>query len=348
MKTKRLICAVLVILTLISSGSALAAGAGEAEDPLVSLSYANGTFSQFAVAKAQESISKAIGQVTEKAIEVLGGNTRSFKMQSMKVGDTISLTLGGSVTLVSGSAQISVSSGEVINISTGKVVSSGQSLTLGSRYLAAENSAAVVTFLSNGSAALDGGAKLGTSGQFVRYSDVPQDYWAYDYIGRLSSLSIVQGTGDGKFDPLANVTRGDFVTILGRLEGVDQTKYTGSSFSDVGDSVYYAPYIKWASANNIVLGYSDGKFQPSAKISRQDMALIIVRYADFAKIDLPSNGSATDFSDDSKIASYANQAVYMSRDAGLVQGKPGNLFDPLGNAARAEICAIIVRLIDLG
>ncbi|MCL2343258.1 MAG: S-layer homology domain-containing protein [Firmicutes bacterium] len=345
MKKKRLIALILSLL-LAGGGVAYAVTAGTASDPLVSLSYALGLYTQSALNQANTAINNALSPIRNSAAAVAGGNTGSFQTYSFQAGGSVNLTLGGSLTLLSGSARLTVRTGEVINVSTGVVTASGSQLAVGNRYLGAEGSSAAVTFLSDGRAALDGGAQVvSAGGQAPVFSDVPVTHWAYDYVTKLASLGLVNGVGNGKFNPDAQITRGDFVTILGRLQGIDPTQYMGASFSDVSATAYYAPSIAWASASGLVNGYGDGTFAPTAQITRQEMATIIARYAAFDNRPLQDGSSSARFADDGAIASWASAAVYSARVAGLINGKDSNKFDPAGNATRAEICAIIARYI---
>lgn len=346
MKKKGLIALILAAVLLLGSGVTYAATAGTAQDPLISLSYALGSYTQYALSRANAAIDTALTAVRNQMAGSMGGNTGSFETYSFKTGGTVNLTLGSSVTLLSGSARLTVRAGQVIDVSDGVAAASGTQLQPGHRYLAAEGSSAAVTFLTDGSAALDGGAAVGTSGgQSPAFSDVPESYWAYAYITRLSSLGLVNGVGNGSFNPDANITRGDFVTLLGRLQGIDTTQYVGTAFTDVSATAYYAPYVKWAGDNGLVNGYGNGTFGPGAQITRQEMAVLIIRYAALNQKSLPNSGSTAKFADDSAIGVWAATAVYAARNAGLVNGKDGNRFDPSGNATRAEVCAIISRYI---
>jgi len=338
------IAALLLFSALFSGGVASAATAGSAQDPLITLSYVLGSYTQYALSHAKTAIDEALNSVRESAASMLGGDTGSFKSYALNPGGTIEMSLGGSVTLLSGTARLTVRGGQVVNISSGTVAGSGTELKIGCRYLATEDCSAFVTFTSAGKAALDGGASVSSfGGPIAQFSDVPASHWAYEHVNALYSLGVINGVGNNKFEPDQNISRADFVTIMGRIQGVDTTKYIGSAFSDVSATAYYAPYIKWANESGIVLGYGNGIFSPSAKISRQEMAVIIIRYAEYNKKTLTGSSSAGLFADDRNIADWARPAVYTARDAGIINGRENNIFDPKGNATRAEICAIFSR-----
>ncbi len=180
--------------------------------------------------------------------------------------------------------------------------------------------------------------------------DVKSTDWFYDDVSYVLSYGIFTGMTGSTFGPGDYMTRGQFVTTIGRIEGVKSLSDGGSgatAFSDVKATSYYAPYVKWASENNIVNGTGDGKFSPEARISRQDMATIILRYATKKGLPLTDGGSAERFADDADIASYAKEAVYAMKASGIINGMGGNQFIPKGNATRAQAAKILHLLNEL-
>jgi hypothetical protein len=136
------------------------------------------------------------------------------------------------------------------------------------------------------------------------------------------------------------------VTVLGRLYDADVNEYAGGGFADVKANMYYAPYIAWASGNGLVFGVSDGVFAPDAEITRQDLAVIFTRCATFAGDLLPETRTPAAFADEADISAYALEAARTLSAAGIISGKPGNLFDPKGRATRAEVAAVLHRYIE--
>ena len=180
------------------------------------------------------------------------------------------------------------------------------------------------------------------------FKDVPADYWAYDYIKELYDAGVVKGTTPDTFSPKANVTRAQFVKMLALLDGADVSDFDGCKFADVSDSSVFAPYIDWAADNGIVLGYSDTRFAPSQFISRQQMAVIICRYAQFAGIDFGEDYEEIIFTDEGDIAGYAFDAVKTLQQAGVIFGYDNGdgsfCYRPNGSITRAETCAILCRI----
>jgi hypothetical protein len=175
------------------------------------------------------------------------------------------------------------------------------------------------------------------------FSDT-QGHWANGTILFIAARGIAGGMGDNQFNPDTSVTRAMFTQLLANIEGIDLSAYKTTRFTDVDLSAWYAPAIEWAAAMGIVGGYGDGIFAPDVEITREQMAAMLVNYARYKGYTLPS-GQTTAFTDESSIAAWAYDAVKMIQAAGIVGGKPGNLFDPQGTATRAEMATIFANFI---
>ncbi len=177
----------------------------------------------------------------------------------------------------------------------------------------------------------------------VSFTDVSG--WYTDYVSYLAARGIIGGTGGGKFSPDANITRAQFVTLIARMSGDELSGYTFSSFSDVATTDWYFAAVQWAYKNGVAAG-SDGKFDPNAPITRQDIATILVRYADkVASYILPKTNSAVSFTDSANISSYASAAVTAMQQAGIISGNSDGSFAPTANATRAEAAKMIALLL---
>ena len=179
------------------------------------------------------------------------------------------------------------------------------------------------------------------------FTDVNKSDWFYSDIQYVYAYELFNGITDTIFEPNTPMTRGMIVTVLGRLAGINPDNYTGTNFDDVNADAYYTPYINWASENGIVYGVDWRIFKPDEKISRQDLATIIHRYSISMDKRLPIIKEASDFNDSHFISDHASYAVYVIQGAGIINGKPGNIFDPLGNATRAEVAAMLHRFTDI-
>jgi len=174
------------------------------------------------------------------------------------------------------------------------------------------------------------------------FTDV-SGHWAESYIGEAYNKGYFSGMTPTTFVPGGQVTRGQFVTVLARYAGVDLSKYTEQVFSDVPAAKYYAPAVQWASENGIVNGTGATTFSPDAKITRQDIATIFLRYIKFAGLELDAKAEVKDFKDKSSIAGYAAEAVEALCRAGVLTGRTDGSFDPRTGATRAEAATIFCR-----
>jgi len=172
-------------------------------------------------------------------------------------------------------------------------------------------------------------------------------HWAKEDIEFVVSRGLFSGTSTTTFSPNTAMTRGMFVTALGRLANADVSGYTKSSFTDVKGDAYYMGYIEWASKNNIVNGVGNGRFAPDQSITREQMAVIMQNYAKIIGFTLPKVHVENTFADSIKINAYAKEAVKQMQMAGVISGKNSNLFDPQGTATRAEVSAVLRRFVEL-
>ena len=178
----------------------------------------------------------------------------------------------------------------------------------------------------------------------IEFADTP-GHWGKNYIDFAAARRLFIGVSTTEFAPEGTMTRGMFVTVLGRLADINEKDYTTSAFKDVEAGSWYAPFVTWAAENGVVLGYGDDNFGPEDFITREQMCAMIKRYLDFAPYSLPAAGNAPEFHDRSEISGWALEAVLYCRNAGLVQGRDTGKFDPRDNLTRAEACAVFERLI---
>ena len=181
------------------------------------------------------------------------------------------------------------------------------------------------------------------TGTAFPFTDVSEGRWSYPYIKELYEAGVVSGTTATTFEPTGSVTRAQFVTMLAGLAGVDVTPYTDGKFTDVPSGTWYAPYVNWAAANNIVSGTSATTFDPNATISRQDMAVMLYNYTQQYGVQLDQT-AVTAFTDESSIAAYALPAVQALHSAGVFSGMPDGSFRPYATATREQACVVLCEL----
>ena len=177
------------------------------------------------------------------------------------------------------------------------------------------------------------------------FADVSEKDWFYGDVMFVYENGLMLGTSKTLFSPHGTATRGMMATILWRMEGSPAPKGK-NSFTDVEAEKWYADAITWTAENDIFAGYGKDKFGPDDPITREQLAAIFYRYADYKGYDLTVKGNLDKFKDADKITDYAKTAMQWAVGSGLMKGKSGNLLDPQGTATRAEIAAMLHRFIE--
>ena len=176
------------------------------------------------------------------------------------------------------------------------------------------------------------------------FKDMTTDHPFYEDIKYVYEKGLMQGVSEDFFQSATTTTRGMIATILYRMEGEPAVK-NASSFRDVADGMYYSNAVAWAATNGIVNGYADGTFQPDQTISREQMAAILYRYAQYKGCDV-SVGEDTNilsYTDVAQVASYAVPAFQWAVGAGIINGTTATTLSPKGSATRGQVAAILHR-----
>lgn len=178
----------------------------------------------------------------------------------------------------------------------------------------------------------------------TKFNDVSANDWFASAVDYVTGKGMMNGTADNTFSPKANTTRGMVVTVLYRLE--NQPSTSAASFTDVASGAYYANAVAWANANGIVSGYGSRQVLARMnKVTREQLAAILYRYAQYKKYDV-SVGEDTNilsYNDAQSISSYAIPAIQWACGRRRCTGKSGSKLDPKGNATRAEVAAMLMR-----
>lgn len=179
-----------------------------------------------------------------------------------------------------------------------------------------------------------------------RYIDVTNpNKWYFEAVYYLRDYGLMFGIGNDTFSYDTPLTRAMFVTILGRLVEKSGETTTGFSnpFHDVPAGRWYTQYVAWGADKDIVRGYSATKFGPNDPVTREQMAVLLVRYADYMDIELKDDVAIT-FSDAGSISVWARESVDRAVAAGLMQGHQG-MFKPLATATRAEVAQLFMNFV---
>ena len=178
----------------------------------------------------------------------------------------------------------------------------------------------------------------------VSFADVSADDYYYDAVLWAVRLGITTGTDDAHFSPNADCARGQLVTFLWRAAGKPKAEQT-AHFSDVGTDAYYAEAVRWAAALGIVTGYSDGRFGAGDPITRQQMSVMLYRFAKALGMETAQSGAgAQEFDDFEQVSAYAEEAITWAVNAAILRGADNRLM-PQAPCTRAQMVTMLNRLL---
>ena len=175
------------------------------------------------------------------------------------------------------------------------------------------------------------------------FTDVPADHWARAVIQYVYDNGLMTGTSATTFAPEATTTRGMIVSMLARLEGVTSAEPAG--FTDVSADDWYATAVNWAASAGIVNGYEDNTFQPNAVITREQLAAMLMNYAQWKGQDTSARADLSHYSDADSISSWANDVLSWAVAEGLLTGVTDDTIAPQVHATRAQVAAILQRFL---
>lgn len=217
------------------------------------------------------------------------------------------------------------------------------------------NTLAAITVGANGEIASAGGGyskgvftcntatELATAVVIFPFFDIPDDYWCYGDISYAYNNGLFNGTSANAFSPKATMTRGMLVTVLWRMEGQPEAK--PASFNDT-QGIWCSAAIDWAAENGIVNGFDGKTFAPNKSITREQMAMILYRYAAFKGIDVSATKDITGFVDYDSVSVVAREAMAWANAEGIINGGHNNDLMPKDGATRAQVAAILHRYIE--
>lgn len=189
------------------------------------------------------------------------------------------------------------------------------------------------------------------------FTDV-KGHWAESYIEKVMDRHMYSGVSKTAFGPDGNMTRGMFVTALGKFaeaEGLLTGAQTApaasaaSRFGDVKASEWFAPYVGWAAENGFVAGTGDNAFSPNAPIEREQLCVILQKFQEQYEIKTGSGAlSPNAFTDEAAISSWAQEAVFAQQKDGAVGGYKDGTFRPHASVTRAEAAVMLVKALRVG
>ena len=175
------------------------------------------------------------------------------------------------------------------------------------------------------------------------FTDVSESDWFYEDVMFVFANDLMIGTSDTTFSPDITTSRAMIAVILWRLEG-SPTVDAYTDFSDVADGAWYTEGVRWASSVGVVGGYPNGSFGPNDPITREQMAAMLYRYAQYKGMEAVTlEENLAGFTDADKISSYALQAMNWAVGRGIIGGYNDGTLDPQGSATRAQAAAMLQR-----
>gem|GEM_PF-2221487 len=179
----------------------------------------------------------------------------------------------------------------------------------------------------------------------INFIDVKESDWFYKHVAYVTSRGLFSGTSEDTFSPNTPMTRAMLVTVLHRLEGKPVVA-KATSFVDLRDGEFYIDAVNWSLEKEIVDGVTKTEFKPKNNITREQLALMLYRYASSKNMVSDVTGSIEAFADKDKVNDWAKDAIKWAVGKGIITGKLDNKLDPTGSATRAEVAAMLQRYIE--
>ena len=174
------------------------------------------------------------------------------------------------------------------------------------------------------------------------FVDVVKDAWYYPAVEYVYNNELMNGTNGGlTFEPNVNLNRAMMAAVLYNMEGGPACDKNGL-FSDVADGKWYTDAVNWAASNNIVSGMPDGTYAPDQALTREQMASILYRYAEYKGIDVSARADLSTFTDGTTVSPWAQEVVQWAVAEKLMSGN-GNELQPKGTASRAQVATVLMN-----
>jgi len=359
---------VFLLMVLVLGGVAAVALGGSSQDPLLSQEYLSNQFKPTLSAQVQDQVNGALKKgYDEKAAKLdaeaalyrsqLAGSSGtdawsylpSFTVQKRSLGDAVQLRAGSGLLFLEGAANASAVSGELIDVTDGTASSSLQ-LKAGHRYLVGEGATVTITVQSDAcKLAVVGDTQHSNSGQAaLPFTDLTQSDWFYKAAQFTYEKKLFNGVSEDHFAPQGSVTRAMLATILYRVAGEPLTLGSGGGFTDVLPGQWYEQGIRWSAQAGIVNGMGDGSFAPGSNVTREQLAVMLYRYAgEYAKIGTDDVGDLERFGDRAGISAWAEEGLTWAVGAEILNGDTSGNLKPKGFATRAEAATMIQRFYQL-
>ncbi len=330
------------VLIFSMAASAYAAGpAGSANDPLISKSYVDNTYPGLVLTDSLDNLADAMTVLRYKLTQAGQSKSNGVKTVSAMTGGTVSLSSGSGFTLVSGSLRLSSGSGTVVDLTDGSELASGQTMSAGHRYVAAENTTISADVTADSKLLVFGNVTV-SAGTAPKFTDVPDNEWYFGDVCYAVQKGLVNGRSDTIFAPAENLSISEAIKLAACMH---QLYHNGSVTlkNDSDPNKWYKTYLDYATANSIVMKtYQDY----AANISRSEfVAIFYAALPDtgYTQINTVSDNKIPDV----KLTAGNAKQIYAFYRAGILTGsdKKGT-FNPTTNIKRSEVAAILTRMFE--
>lgn len=361
---KRWFAFLLAVMVLAFSLRAFAAG-GSSSDPLITVSYLTNTFLpklQSLLSERASEKTEATYQAAEDKLNAIGnahlaetGGTSgmedwsysaAYTEKTIKRGDTILLSSGSGLLWQAGRGTTAAG---LVDVTAGAELTSGAALTANHRYLNGTEGSVTITVLSDAAViSTEGYWILTESGEDVTpFTDLTQSKdWFYDAVRFVIDEGLFNGLSETVFSPNSSMDRSMLATVLYRMAGSPSVSYAGT-FPDVAEGQWYTAGIEWAASCGVVTGYDDGTFLPATSVTREQIALMLYRYAgEYLGLATDERGELNPFSDGSRVSFWAEEAVCWAVGAGILSGFDDGSLKPGNTATRAEVATMLQRMMN--
>ncbi|WP_339222617.1 S-layer homology domain-containing protein [Paenibacillus sp. FSL H8-0332] len=178
------------------------------------------------------------------------------------------------------------------------------------------------------------------------FTDIAHDDWFYSSVRYVYNKGLFTGTSGTEFSPSGKMSRAMLATVIYRMENKPNVKFA-NVFSDVQSGRWYSDPVIWANQSKIVNGYDKGKFAPNDAITREQIAVMLHRYAKVKGVDLQAKTSSLSSKDANKISGYAKESITWAVSKGIMKGNTDLTINPSGLATRAEVATMLERFNEL-
>ena len=326
------------LLLVLTAGAALADGTtGGQSDPLITKSYADGTFHDTVLAGPLENLSDTMMALSYKLSQSAGSGEGVAVRQAAKNG-VVRLTDGSGLVLLSGSAKLYEGYGTLIDLSTGTTVPVGGTLAGGHRYLAAESTMSILSLNAPSTLALYGSTSYGGTAK-LPFTDVPENAWFYTDVLYAVDRSLISGRSAELYAPDDGLTIAEAIKLAACM---NQLRETGSVTLQNSGSVWYQSYVDYAAKKGITTGTYPNY---NAKITRSEFVKVFYNAlpaSEYAQINSVADNAIPDV----KMSDANAKQIYGFYRAGILIGSANGVFNPVQNIKRSEVAAIMTRMFD--